>query len=190
MARTGQNQLKALTAFLPENLEGGLQGQAQIAIAAMRAGVCVAAQLSIGGFDTHGNHDNQHYPQLAELWGGVDYAWTEAQKTQELAGNLRIMCASDFGRTHGYNDGNGKDHWSISSMMFMGAGIPGGKVVGGTTDKLDPLTVDANGNLSESGFRITPGHVHKALRKLAGIDTNPIVAKFPLSAVEDLNLFG
>ena len=190
MARTGQNQLKALTAFLPENLEGGLQGQAQIAIAAMRAGVCVAAQLSIGGFDTHGNHDNQHYPQLAELWGGVDYAWTEAQKTQELAGNLRIMCAFDFGRIYGYNDGNGKDHWSISSMMFMGAGIPGGKVVGGTTDKLDPLTVDANGNLSESGFRITPGHVHKALRKLAGIDTNPIVAKFPLSAVEDLNLFG
>jgi len=191
MARTGQNQLKQLTQFLPDQIEGGLAGQAQIAIAAMRAGVCVAAQLSIGGFDTHGDHDNQHFPQLAELWGGVDFAWKLAQSAPEIQNNIRFMMASDFGRTFGYNDGNGKDHWSISSMIFMGAGIPGGKLIGGTTDKLDPLTVDPGSlALSESGIRITPGHVHLALRKLAGIDQNPVVSKFPLKETEILPIFG
>src|SRR5690606_29130888 len=48
---------------------GGLEGlmrQAQMALATFRAGVAVSASLNIGGFDTHGDHDNTHVPRLMQ----------------------------------------------------------------------------------------------------------------------------
>lgn len=192
LARTGQNELKKVTEYLPDAFEQGpLKRQAQVAIAAYRAGVCVAANLSIGGFDTHGNHDQSHFPRLAELLDGLDYVFTELEKHPETKGNAVVVVGSDFGRTPGYNSGNGKDHWSITSMMLWGKGIEGNRVVGETDDghnpkKVDPKTLEA----SDTGVRITPGHVHRALRRLAGIDENEIAARFPISEPEEMPLFG
>lgn len=190
MARNGQNQLKQLAEFLPDQIEGGLLGQAQIVIAAMRAGVCIAAHLSTGGFDTHGNNDQGQEQALGNILDGTTACYDYATD-QGIGDKIRWVLASDFGRTPGYNDGNGKDHWSISSMLMMGPGIPGNKVVGATDDGHNPLTVNPNTlAVDPNGVRITPGHVHKAMRKLAGIDGNPLMAKFPLDAAEDLPIFG
>jgi uncharacterized protein (DUF1501 family) len=191
-ARSGQNELKKLTEFLPTQLEGSnLRRQAQIALAAYRAGICVSANLGIGGFDTHGNNDQQQFQQLAEIWDGIDYLITEA-KANGVWGNMVIIVGSDFGRTPGYNSGNGKDHWSITSMLLMGKGIPGDKVIGKTTDRHNPFNVDPNSlaPVEGGGVRLKPGHVHRALRRLAGIDQNPIVTRFPIKEKEELALFG
>lgn len=191
-ARSGQNELKKLTEFLPAQLaQGSLQRQAQIALAAYRAGICVSANLGIGGFDTHGNNDQQQFNQLAQIWEGVDFLIEEA-KAAGVWGNIVIMIGSDFGRTPGYNDGDGKDHWSITSMLLMGKGIPGDKVIGKTTDRhnpynIDPKTLEA---VEGSGIRLKPGHVHRALRRLAGIDGNPILTRFPIKEKEEIPLFG
>lgn len=190
MARTGQNQLKKLVDYLPDDPADGLLGQAQIAIAAMRAGVCVAANLNSGGFDTHGNNDQGQNNALTNLLEGLSAAYEEAQLYQETENNVRFMAAGDFGRTPRYNMGNGKDHWSISSMLMMGPGIPN-KLVGQTDEEHNPMGINPQTlEAQENGMRLTPGHVHRALRKLAGIDTNPLSAKFPLKEPEDMPIFG
>jgi hypothetical protein len=183
-ARVGGNELKLLTDVLPETLDNTnnpLKRQAQVAIAAYKAGIAISANLVVGGFDTHGNHDANHFPRLQLFTEGVDFLMEEAAR-QGVADKIVVVMGSDFGRTPGYNSGNGKDHWSITSMMMMGQGIEGNRVVGSTDDYHHPFTVDPL-TLADSvdGIRITPPHIHKALRNLAGVDTMDVAKQFPIS---------
>jgi len=201
-ARLGSNELTKLTANLPATVENGLYGQAQLAVAAYKSGLCCSANLSFGGWDTHGNNDQAVATNLQGnmttgmgngLLGSLDRIMEFAE--QETGGNYVICVGSDFGRTPGYNDGNGKDHWSITSMMIMGSmngtPIPGNRVIGKTDERHNPITIDpVTLQESPSGIRITPAHVQKAIRKAAGIDTSPISAIYPVDAKEDLPLFG
>jgi len=78
-------------------------------------------------------------------------------------------------------------------MMFIGNSrqvIRGNRVVGGTTPEfravtLDPVTLQP----SATGTRLRMSHVHRALRRLAGIDSSPVAQQFPLGD-QTLNLFG
>jgi hypothetical protein len=87
-----------------------------------------------------------------------------------------------MGRTPTYNNGNGKDHWSIGSIMFLGPGIQGNRVIG-TTDAgqfavpLDPQNLADD---KDKGIRVRPEHIHQALRQFAGIADHPHSRKFPL----------
>lgn len=191
-ARSGQNELKKLTEYLPAQLEqSNLRRQVQIALAAYRAGICVSVNLSTGGFDTHGDNDQQQFPRLASIWDGVDFL-VEQSKLFGIWGNIVILMGSDFGRTPGYNMGDGKDHWSISSMLLMGKGIPGDTVIGKTTDRHNPYNIDPNtlAPVEGGGLRLKPGHIHRALRRLAGIDQSDLAVRFPIKEKEELLLFG
>ncbi len=182
-SRSGSNELQRLVQYLPEDVPGGIEGQVTVALAAYRAGISIAANLSVGGFDTHGNHDQSQIPRLEELLGGIDYAMTEAER-QGIADRIVIIVGSDFGRTPGYNDGNGKDHWPITSMLFMGQGIQGNRVVGATNEKHGAygVTPDLQIDTSpEPALKIHPGHVHAAIRdKYALGEENPLAALAPL----------
>lgn len=192
LARGGNNELRRLTEFLPEINGSQLKRQAQVAIAAYKAGLCVSANLGVGGFDTHGDHDNRQFSALANLLSGVRDIADEAER-QGVADKVVIIIGSDFGRTPYYNANRGKDHWSVTSMMLMGPGIKGGRVIGATTDghrlrNIDPTSLQAVDD--GMGIRITPAHIHKQLRKLAGLgDDSRLNGMFPLR-VEDVNLFG
>jgi hypothetical protein len=190
-AHGSENQLQKLTEFLPEVLDNSgnpLRRQAEVAIASYKAGLTISANLTYGGFDTHGNHDNNHYPRLAAMMDGVGYIMEEADR-QGVADKVIIVVGSDFGRTPWYNDGNGKDHWSITSYMLMGTGIEGNRVIGATDGGHVPLTVNADTlELDPNGIRITPAHVQRSLRKLAGVYGTEVDGLFPLD-VEDLPLF-
>ena len=110
-----------------------------------------------------------------------------------IADKVAVVMGSDFGRTPGYTGGDGKDHWPISSMMMMGPGIPGNRVIGATDDRHGPLLIDPNtfavqGSPDTSeGTRLGIAHVHRALRDLAGVPDS-FKAAFPLAG-EDLPLF-
>ena len=181
-ARSGGDDLKKLTEVLPQDLESeALKRQSQLAIAAYKAGLAVSATLNMGGFDTHGNHDQTHIPRLHTLLDGVDFLMEEAAR-QGVADKVVVMVGSDFGRTPWYNDGNGKDHWSITSAMLMGAGISGGRVVGATDAYHKPLTINAQTlALDPAGVRITPEHVQHALREVMGVASSEVSQLFPLS---------
>ncbi len=206
-SRLGSNELQRLTQYLPDpnQIKGGLVGQAQLAIAAYQAGICVSANLEFGGWDTHGQNDasvarnlqgNNNDGLLPSLDAIMTYAASKG-----VDNNMVIVIGSDFGRkagggnTPGYNMGNGKDHWSITSMMIMGAikgnVIPGNRVLGATDDEIASVPIDpATMQPSPNGITLKPGHIQRAIRKAAGIDQSKIVANYPVDVSEDLPIFG
>lgn len=173
--------------------------QAQLAIAAFASGLAVGVNLELGGFDTHANHDTAQVRQLAKLLWGIDFLLSEAQKAS-LDTKMIIMVGADFGRGKGYNGPNptdGKDHWPVSSAMFL-SGNPGllgggGRVIGATTELEQlPIGVDPDTlalDESEDGLVLTPQHLHLALRELAGVANSAPAQKFGIVA-EMLPLFG
>jgi len=164
---------------------------AQIAFAGFESGAAATAQVTLGGFDTHSNHDADHYPQLMDLLAAVDNIIADAN-TRGIGDRLIIVMGSDFGRTNKYNNDDGKDHWAHGSIMVWGDSryFAGDRVVGATDDlhrslKLNRSTLQPDNN----GVELTPEYVHQALRRLAGIDQNPsVTANFPF-AQEVLPIF-
>ena len=169
-----------------------LKRQAQLAVLAFKAGVAVSADLYLGGFDTHANHDPDHNWLLGNLTDSVDFLWDYAE-THGVADRMIVVMGSDFGRTNKYNSNEGKDHWPIGSFIVMEKNQGWTNRVIGETDELhfasrvNPSTLkrdDANGTL------IHPRHVHKALRRYLRIETSAESRKFPFQNTQDLRLFG
>ncbi|MFD2230888.1 DUF1501 domain-containing protein [Alkalimarinus sediminis] len=197
-ARSGTDNLDQIVQKLPSPLSSGLKGQAEMAAAAFASGLSVSANLNVGGFDTHGNHDNRQTSSLDNLLDGVNHLWAELER-QGIQDRTTIMIGSDFGRTpfyNGYtrNSGDvtgtgGKDHWNVTSVIVMGAGITGNRVIGGTDDlfnarKVNPSTLAFDDN----GILITPAHIHKALRRATGLAGTELDRLYPV-AVDDIPLF-
>lgn len=188
--RGGANELELLEAYLPDPLVGnGTRRKIQIALAAYKAGLAVSASFRHGSFDTHADNDAQQVNKLNGLLGHVDFLWEEATR-QGIADQLVVVVGSDFARTPGYNARDGRDHWEIGSMMLMGAGIEGNRVIGATDNglyaqKVDPETLE----LSSDGIRLKPQHVHRAVRELFGV--SPVLDdRFAIDDVPLLPLFG
>ncbi|NKB35406.1 MAG: DUF1501 domain-containing protein [Pseudomonadales bacterium] len=188
MSRVGDNNLNRLVQLLPERVSSGLEGQAEVAVAAFSSGIAVSANMHMGGFDTHGNHDQNHSRRLTELLEGIDHLWTQIEQN-DLQDRVTVIVGSDFGRTPFYNDGNGKDHWNVISIMAMGAGVRGNRVIGGTNDHVEALSINPQSlQLDPNGVTLTPEHIHVALRRMAGIDSN-LNSQFGI-AESYINLFG
>ena len=170
------------------NRDQGFKRQASLVAAAFKSGV--SANISTGGFDTHGNHDNGQYQNLGDLLEGVAYL-QEALTIAGIADKTTVVIGSDFGRTPYYNTGNGKDHWPVTSMMVMhpkGNG-KGGKVFGSSTNKFRSQTLDrTTGQANANGQLLTPAHINLALRKELGIADNTLAVRFPLN-VDDFDIF-
>src|SRR5262249_8546544 len=99
---------------------------------------------------------------------------------------LVVIVQSEMGRTPTYNQGNGKDHWSIGSALFLGPKIKGNRVIGATDEKqftipVDPKTLKLD---KEKGIRIRPEHVHQAVAEFAGSVDHGRAKKFPLGVAE------
>lgn len=194
-AEENLSQMKAFKSVLDSSSaiaapfnKSDISSQARIACAAFKSGLAISANLSTTrrfGFDTHDNHDARHYTELAKLLIGIKYLIQEADR-QGIADKLTIVVGSDFGRTPYYNDNNGKDHWSHTSMMFWGKGIRTGNRVVGATDhqfksrKLDPVTLMPSTATNAIGLNYD--NMHAALRKNLGINAHAHSVKFPVKS--------
>jgi hypothetical protein len=191
-AQLNSKALSRITPFIPkENPKQRLAQQAEIALASFKAGVCVSANLSIGQFDSHANNDTDQMKLIPEFLEGIAYVLHRAEELQ-IREQLVVIVQSEMGRTPNYNKGNGKDHWSIGSIMFMGPGIQGDRVLGATDEgqfaiPFHPAKVEAD---SEAGVRIRPEHVHEALRHYAGIADHDMSQQFPLGVPPEEQLQG
>jgi hypothetical protein len=194
-AQVNSKSLQRVVPFIPEKpAKERLAQQVEIALAGFKAGVCISANLSIGQFDSHNNNDADQMKLIPELLAGIDHLMRQAEALQ-IRDKLVVIMQSEMGRTPNYNQGNGKDHWSIGSIMFMGAGIAGNRVVGATDQQqfLVPLDVKTLSLAPEQGVRVRPEHIHQSLRELAGIDSHEFCKQFPLSVKDDqriANLWG
>jgi hypothetical protein len=166
----------------------GLAEQAYVAIAAYMAGLTQSVNLATGGFDTHANHDNAQQNAQDALREGV-MALYDIAEAAGCADDMFVVVGSDFGRTPKYNDGNGKDHWSVSSMMLLSPHIKGNRVIGATDDTFRYEKMDFASLKAGTGSGVLKmGHIHKWLRSFAGIDENEIVRRYPISVKGEIDL--
>src|SRR6516164_5076481 len=174
-AQVNSKALQRVTQYIPKTIpKERLSQQAEIALASFKAGVCVSANLDIGQFDSHANNDRDQMKLIPEFLAGIAYLIRRAGELK-IREQLVVVVQSEMGRTPNYNAGNGKDHWSIGSAMFLGRGIKGNRVAGATDEKqfavpLDPQALKTD---KDRGSRVRPEHVHDALRELAGIADHP-----------------
>src|SRR5215510_12723564 len=191
-AQVNSKALQRVTQYIPAQVpKGRLEQQAEIALASFKAGVCVSANLTIGQFDSHANNDPDQMKLIPEFLAGIAYLVRRAGELK-IRDQLVVVVQSEMGRTPNYNAGNGKDHWSIGSAMFLGRGIKGNRVIGATDAKqfavpLDTKTLKLD---KEKGARVRPEHIHEALREFAGIADHPLAKKFPLGVAEKERLQG
>ena len=189
-AQVSSKALRRVVPFIPkQRAEERLAQQADIALAAFAAGVCVSANLAIGQFDSHNNNDPDQMRLIPELLAGIDYLLRKAEDLQ-IRDRLVVVMQSEMGRTPNYNNGGGKDHWSIGSAMFLGSGIAGNRVIGATdeTQQLVPIDPVSLALKPQDGVRVRPEHLHLALRELGGIADHPFAAQFPLDVKPDERL--
>jgi hypothetical protein len=189
-AQLNSKALRRVSEHIPKSVPNErLSQQAEIALASFKAGVCVAANLTIGQFDSHANNDVDQMKLIPELLAGVAYMVRRAEELG-LRERLVVVIQSEMGRTPNYNQGNGKDHWSIGSVMFLGPGIQGNRVIGATDEQqfalpLDPQTLTTR---KDGGIRVRPEHIHESLRELAGIADHPLSQQFPLGVKNEEKL--
>jgi Protein of unknown function (DUF1501) len=185
-AQVNSKALARVTQYIPKTVpKERMAQQAEIALASFKAGVCVSANLTIGQFDSHANNDADQMKLIPEFLAGIDYFLRRAEELK-IREQLVVVVQSEMGRTPTYNSGNGKDHWSIGSILFIGTGIKGNRVLGATDDKqfavpFDPKSLSVD---KAKGIRVRPEHVHEALREFAGIADHPMAKKFPLGVAE------
>jgi hypothetical protein len=191
-AQLNSKTLARVTPYVPKSSpKERLSQQADISLASFKAGVGVSANLTIGQFDSHNNNDEDQMKLIPEFLAGIDYLLKRAEELG-IREKLVVVIQSEMGRTPTYNKGNGKDHWSIGSIMFLGRGIKGNRVIGATDEKqflvpLDPKTLALD---KDKGIRLRPEHLHLALQELAGIQNHPFSKQFPLTVPEPEKLVG
>jgi hypothetical protein len=181
-AQVNSKAMERITPFIPKEIpKERLAQQTEIALASFKAGVCVSANLTIGQFDSHANNDTDQMKLIPEFLEGIAYLMRRAEELK-IREKLVVVVQSEMGRTPNYNNGNGKDHWSIGSIMFLGAGIRGNRVIGATDEKQFhiPLNAQTLACDKDNGIRVRPEHIHEALRQFAGIVDHPFSKKFPL----------
>lgn len=191
-AQINSKSMQRVTQHIPATIpKERLAQQAEIALASFKAGVCVSANLSIGQFDSHVNNDPDQMKLIPEFLAGIAYVIRRAEALK-IRDKLVVVIQSEMGRTPTYNKQNGKDHWSIGSIMFLGPRIKGNRVIGATDEKqfhvpLNPQTLAID---KAKGIRVRPEHIHEALRQYAGIADHGFSKKFPLGLTEKEKLQG
>ena len=98
-------------------------------------------QVNFGGWDHHANIWDGLERRLPDFDAGFSALVADMHDRGLLAETL-VVCLSEFGRTPKVNRDAGRDHWSrAGSVLFAGAGVTGGSVVG-TTDKAGAFVTD------------------------------------------------
>jgi hypothetical protein len=170
----------------------------QVALSAFQARLTASVGSEIGGFDSHSSNETDQRTALTNLFTVLDAMMTLSEAARVPC---VVLASSDFGRTPHYT-GAGTDHHPVGSMMVlqnsfaraMNLGLPADRVIGATSDgdatralrpvRIHPRTFAPD----DTGITLTPGHVFRALRRVARIADSPRLASFPLMVTRDLEL--
>lgn len=162
-------------------------------VEALAIGACRCAAIGHKGFqglswDTHGVNANQSN-NFEELFAGlllVAEALAERPGLTHttLMEEVTVVVLSEMGRYPQLNSRGGKEHWTFTSCMMFGAGVRGGRTIGGYDDRVAGERVDlVSGDSTESGEALVPSHLGATLMALADIDPAEHVEVEPIWAV-------
>lgn len=155
--------------------------QGKAAIAALRDGVCRVASLGTGFvWDSHVNNTDQT-TNFESLFADLDALLDELQRTngpegKPLSDDTVVVLSSEMGRTPGYNGTAGRDHWPFTSVLMIGPGITGNRVVGAFDDLYGGIGVDvATGELNGEERGIPSVDVGATLLALGDVDAKAVL---------------
>lgn len=170
---------------------------ATMGIEAFKAGHATSMTVAAGGpnLDSHGITDADHLTELGIVFDVVRHI----ANTADAAGvPCVVVMSSDFGRTP-VRETTGSGHWPVASLMLLQNNaalplklLPAGQVIGGTTGtaqgpndlktvlrarKLHPVTHALD---DAAGITLTPAHIYRTLRQIAGIADAPALAPYAI----------
>jgi len=127
------------------------------------------------GWDTHSGIgiQNDHYQFLMEDLNVIlgELAVTPTTGGGMLLDEVTVVVLSEMGRSPWINALGGKDHWTFTTAMLIGAGIRGGVVAGEYEAGLVGAPVDLETGLATAtGTRLTSMHLGATLAAIAGLD--------------------
>jgi uncharacterized protein (DUF1501 family) len=126
--------------------------------------------MQLDNWDTH--QGNARQGSLHESFFGALSALMQALEQASLDERTLVLVLSEMGRTPKLNADNGKDHWPVTSALLLGAGVRGGRVLGGSNDELDALPIDLEtGAPTAEGAQLQAGHLVAGVLDALGVDT-------------------
>ncbi len=177
--------LKDLRYSMNFNVGGELSDQIDLAVAALAGGVsrCVSIAHTGGvGWDTHANNDATQTVLWESLFQGLALLMQQLDSTPgtsspTLAEETTVVVISEMGRTPMLNGTIGKDHWPYTSALLIGAGLQGGRAIGGFDSSFYGDPVDpASGESSASGQVLSAESLGATLLTMADIDPDEYIA--------------
>lgn len=146
-----------------------LDVQVPLAVRALREGLSHVAYLQSDNWDTHTANAGQSY-RHERLYATLDSLALELE-TQGVLEDTLVAVVSEMGRTPRLNAEQGKDHWPVTSAVLFGAGVRGGRVIGGTSDQLEALSIDLRtGAPSEQGTQLQTSNLIAGILGGVGVD--------------------
>ncbi|MFN7146607.1 MAG: DUF1501 domain-containing protein, partial [Myxococcota bacterium] len=141
------------------------------------------------GWDTHSGNEMQltHHELLFNYLNVLmaDLATRTSMTGGRLLDEVTVVVLSEMGRHPQLNSTGGKDHWTYTSAMLVGAGVRGGQVIGAMDENFQGRPVDlATGEVTDSGTGLLPGHLGATLLAMADIDPTDLTdGAAPIEAV-------
>ncbi|MCP4805301.1 MAG: DUF1501 domain-containing protein [Proteobacteria bacterium] len=139
-------------------------------------------------WDTHEGNDFQsvHYEELFAYL--VDILDELSSRTgpdgASLMDTTTVVVMSEMGRHPQLNAYGGKDHWTFTSAMLLGAGVRGGQVLGGLDENATGLPFDlATGELHDDGVVPLASNLGATLLALGDVDPADYVLDEPIGAL-------
>jgi uncharacterized protein (DUF1501 family) len=139
-------------------------------------------------WDSHDSNDDQQNAHFEDLFTTLasaieDLDTRTASDGSPLAEHVTFVVISEMGRHPQYNSQNGRDHWTYTSAMLIGAGVQGGRTIGSVDDLCagEPVGLD-DGEVNAAGVALLPEHLGATIYALAGLDPEELAGVPPLSA--------
>lgn len=158
-----------------------LSDQSTVAVDALAAGIARCVTLSEGGsWDSHESNDTQQTARFESMFSGLARLMEQLQGAPgtvapTLADETTVVVLSEMGRTPMLNGFLGKDHWPYTSVMVVGSGLQGGRVIGGHDELFYGKPVDPTSGEVGGDKLLSIESVGATLLALADIDPGPIV---------------
>ena len=127
------------------------------------------------GWDTHQGNDMQDL-HFEELFGFLRVILDDLDSRVGLSGaplseEVTVVVISEMGRHPVLNSYNGKDHWTYTSAMIIGAGVAGGQAIGALNDDGQGVEVDpSTGEERDGGLALQAQDLGATLLAMGDVD--------------------
>ena len=175
-------KIKALSDEMDLGTDGTFDSQVELAVRVLSMGLSRCAAVNhpssrdLNAWDSHSLNDSVQLSLFEDLFSRLSVLMetlrsTPGNSAPTLADETVIVVMSEMGRTPTLNGSNGKDHWPYTTVMLVGGGIEGDRIIGGFDERQIGLPVDAaSGELDDNGNSIGANVIGATLLALGDVD--------------------